>query len=150
MNFLLLALAFFLSVACTDSTAGIDFRSFYLIFINSSLLMNIFELTESRFRKQDLAGNWQQCGGINWTGATQCGPGYYCFQQNQWYSQCQPGTAGIVPSSSPTRTPPPTNPTQLSVLASCLGVTLSSKLFSPLNPGSGYASYDWLRTSELF
>ena len=98
------------------------------------------------FREQDV-GNWQQCGGINWTGGTQCGPGFYCYQQNRWYSQCQPGTGGIVPSNNPTVTPQPTNPTQLSMLASCLGTKIASQLFSPLNPGSGYASYDWLRTS---
>eukprot|EP01036_Dinobryon_divergens_P037661 gene37661-49318_t len=113
------------------------------------LILAIF-LSIAHSQAQDTAGNWQQCGGINWTGATQCGPGYYCFQQNQWYSQCRQGAAaGIVPSNSPARTPSPTSRTQLSVLASCLGTTLSSQLFSPLNPGSGYASYNWLRTSHI-
>ena len=97
--------------------------------------------------KQDV-GNFQQCGGINWTGETNCGPGFYCYQQNQWYWQCQPGVGPIAPSGSPTGIAQPTKATQLSVLTSCLGTSLTSQLYSPLNPGSGYASYDWLRTSE--
>ena len=56
--------------------------------------------TESQFEKKGTTGNWQQCGGINWTGATQCGLGYHCFKQNKWYSQCKPRTGGIVPSDA--------------------------------------------------
>ena len=101
--------------------------------------------------KVQYVGNWQQCGGINWAGAIQCGPGYYCYQQNPWYSQCQPEvrpvSGVIVPNNNPA-VPQPTNPTQLSMLASCLGTKIASQLFSPRNPGSGYASYDWLRTSK--
>ncbi|GAA5855033.1 hypothetical protein JCM8547_002352 [Rhodosporidiobolus lusitaniae] len=52
------------------------------------------------------AGQWGQCGGQGWTGATCCPSGYYCSSSpsgfyNAWYSQCIPGTA---PSSSTTST----------------------------------------------
>lgn len=34
------------------------------------------------------ASKWQQCGGANWTGATQCESGSTCTKQNDYYSQC--------------------------------------------------------------
>lgn len=34
------------------------------------------------------AGKWQQCGGSNWTGATQCASGLTCTAHNAYYSQC--------------------------------------------------------------
>ena len=35
-----------------------------------------------------LAGKWGQCGGMGWTGPTQCVSGSTCQLQNPWYSQC--------------------------------------------------------------
>ena len=35
-----------------------------------------------------LAEKWQQCGGQNWKGPTQCVAGSTCTFNNQWYSQC--------------------------------------------------------------
>ncbi|KAG8933328.1 hypothetical protein FRC02_012146 [Tulasnella sp. 418] len=40
---------------------------------------------------------WGQCGGINYTGEKVCASGSYCRYQNDWYSQCVPGTG---PTSS--------------------------------------------------
>ena len=37
------------------------------------------------------SGAYGQCGGVGWTGATTCVSGYYCFEQNDYYSQCIPG-----------------------------------------------------------
>jgi len=34
---------------------------------------------------------WAQCGGATWSGATCCPPGYSCFKQNEFFSQCCPG-----------------------------------------------------------
>ncbi|KAF7557279.1 hypothetical protein G7Z17_g759 [Cylindrodendrum hubeiense] len=34
------------------------------------------------------ASKWQQCGGANWTGATQCASGLTCTEHNAFYSQC--------------------------------------------------------------
>ncbi|KAH6892466.1 glycoside hydrolase [Thelonectria olida] len=31
---------------------------------------------------------WYQCGGANWTGATECASGLTCTKQNDYYSQC--------------------------------------------------------------
>merc|ERR1719436_1789830 len=33
-----------------------------------------------------------QCGGNNWGGPSCCEPGNFCFEQNEWYSQCVPGS----------------------------------------------------------
>jgi len=46
---------------------------------------------------------WGQCGGIGWTGPTQCVDGAYCSQLNPWYYQCLPGS-GPSTSSMPTTT----------------------------------------------
>jgi xyloglucan-specific exo-beta-1,4-glucanase len=35
-----------------------------------------------------LAQRWGQCGGLSWTGPTQCVSPYTCQKQNPWYSQC--------------------------------------------------------------
>ncbi|CEI62377.1 Endoglucanase gh5-1 [Fusarium venenatum] len=39
------------------------------------------------------SGAWAQCGGEGFSGSTSCVSGYKCTVVNQWYSQCQPGTA---------------------------------------------------------
>ncbi|OQR94599.1 endo-glucanase RCE3 [Thraustotheca clavata] len=36
---------------------------------------------------------WGQCGGKDYKGDTQCAAGNSCVQYNEYYSQCQPGTA---------------------------------------------------------
>ena len=35
----------------------------------------------------------------------------------------------------------------IALLTACLGPFLSSQLYSPSNPGSGFISYNWLKTS---
>ena len=42
---------------------------------------------------------WGQCGGQGFTGSTSCVSGSSCVFVNNWYSQCQPGSAG-APSST--------------------------------------------------
>ncbi|KAF7799321.1 hypothetical protein EIP86_010553 [Pleurotus ostreatoroseus] len=51
---------------------------------------------------------WQQCGGIGYTGETTCVSGTVCTVVNSYYSQCLPGTAPVSTStapSSPSSTP---------------------------------------------
>ncbi|KAJ2984825.1 hypothetical protein NUW54_g10366 [Trametes sanguinea] len=38
-------------------------------------------------------GEWQQCGGIGWTGETTCVAGTVCTAYNDYYSQCTPAPA---------------------------------------------------------
>ncbi|KAH8177433.1 glycosyl hydrolase family 10 domain-containing protein [Sarocladium implicatum] len=37
---------------------------------------------------------WGQCGGSGWSGSKTCVSGSVCTVQNEWYSQCIPGTGG--------------------------------------------------------
>ena len=39
---------------------------------------------------QTIVPLWGQCGGVNYIGSTNCGPGNQCFYQSEWYSQCTP------------------------------------------------------------
>lgn len=57
---------------------------------------------------------YQQCGGINWTGATTCVSGYTCRVLNDWYYQCVPGSNPPPASITPTSTAPITTRTTLS------------------------------------
>ncbi|KAG8954832.1 hypothetical protein FRC04_010314, partial [Tulasnella sp. 424] len=43
-----------------------------------------------------------QCGGITYTGSTTCAAGSTCVYQNDYYSQCLPGTATTTKTSSST------------------------------------------------
>ncbi|OBZ69541.1 hypothetical protein A0H81_10141 [Grifola frondosa] len=56
---------------------------------------------------------WDQCGGIGWTGATTCIAGTTCQILNDYYSQCLPGAASSS-SSSPTSSAPGSTPTAVS------------------------------------
>merc|ERR1719277_2765226 len=40
----------------------------------------------------DCSPAYGQCGGNNWGGPSCCEPGNFCFEQNEWYSQCVPGS----------------------------------------------------------
>lgn len=39
---------------------------------------------------------YAQCGGNGFTGATTCVSGYHCQYQNDYYSQCVPGSAAAT------------------------------------------------------
>lgn len=47
---------------------------------------------------------WGQCGGIGYTGPTQCVSGATCVKANDWYSQCQAGNAPPVTTTAPPAT----------------------------------------------
>ncbi|KAJ2899840.1 Xyloglucanase [Zalerion maritima] len=44
--------------------------------------------TSATSTSTELASHWGQCGGVSWTGPTECGDGYTCTYQNDYYSQC--------------------------------------------------------------
>ncbi|KAI0671874.1 glycoside hydrolase superfamily [Trametes maxima] len=50
---------------------------------------------------------WGQCGGIGWSGATTCVSGMVCTEINQYYSQCLPGSAAPVPTTTSPSAPSP-------------------------------------------
>ncbi|RPD82337.1 cellulase-domain-containing protein [Lentinus tigrinus ALCF2SS1-7] len=43
---------------------------------------------------------YQQCGGINFSGSTECVSGTVCTKLNDYYSQCLPGAAAPAPTGS--------------------------------------------------
>ncbi|KAK6500780.1 hypothetical protein TWF506_003543 [Arthrobotrys conoides] len=45
---------------------------------------------------------WGQCGGIGYTGPTNCAAGSYCSALNPYYSQCLPGAASTTTTSATT------------------------------------------------
>ncbi|KIM23323.1 glycoside hydrolase family 5 protein [Serendipita vermifera MAFF 305830] len=47
---------------------------------------------------------WGQCGGTGFTGSTSCDSGLKCVYLNDWYSQCQKGTAAATTTTTTTRT----------------------------------------------
>lgn len=50
------------------------------------------------------AAGYGQCGGgSNWTGETDCASGFSCQKQNDWYSQCVPGTAAAATKPAATK-----------------------------------------------
>ncbi|KAJ2922466.1 hypothetical protein H1R20_g14633, partial [Candolleomyces eurysporus] len=64
-------------------------------------------------------GPWGQCGGLNYSGSTQCDAGLTCVKLNDWYFQCQPGqnqptTPAPTTSVPTTPIPTPTTPTTTS------------------------------------
>ncbi|KAF8079251.1 CEL4a mannanase [Lyophyllum atratum] len=57
---------------------------------------------------------YAQCGGIGWTGDTTCVSGAICIKQNDYYSQCLPGSTTAPPTTAPpttTKTTTTTKPT---------------------------------------
>ncbi|KAG5732651.1 putative mannan endo-1,4-beta-mannosidase F [Termitomyces sp. T112] len=51
---------------------------------------------------------WAQCGGLNWAGDTTCVVGSVCRYQNDYYSQCLPGTAASITTTGPSSSTPTT------------------------------------------
>ncbi|KIM33174.1 carbohydrate-binding module family 1 protein [Serendipita vermifera MAFF 305830] len=47
---------------------------------------------------------WAQCGGLQYTGDTQCAPGLVCHQWNPYYYQCIPSTDASTTVKSTTTT----------------------------------------------
>ena len=45
-------------------------------------------------------GLWDQCGGVGYSGSTQCPPGSTCVKNSDWWSSCKPTNNGDISSSS--------------------------------------------------
>ncbi|KAI0803083.1 cellulose-binding beta-glucosidase [Irpex lacteus] len=56
------------------------------------------------------SGQYGQCGGIGWSGATTCISGWTCTKLNDYYSQCLPGAASSSASSSTSISSAPSSP----------------------------------------
>lgn len=59
-------------------------------------------MTAAGSASASVSGYGQCGGGSNWTGETACVSGFSCQKQNDWYSQCVPGTAAPT-KAAPTK-----------------------------------------------
>jgi len=57
-------------------------------------------MTAAGSASASVSGYGQCGGGSNWTGETSCASGFSCQKQNDWYSQCVPGTAAATKAAS--------------------------------------------------
>ncbi|KAB5540585.1 hypothetical protein GE09DRAFT_969860 [Coniochaeta sp. 2T2.1] len=84
---------------------------------------------------------WGQCGGNGWTGPTTCASGSYCSKQNDWYSQCLPGSGPAAPSTTSAATTRPTAPpTTLTTVTTATTTATGGIATCPAVPGSLGAS----------
>ncbi|CCO30091.1 hypothetical protein RSOLAG1IB_07504 [Rhizoctonia solani AG-1 IB] len=65
---------------------------------------------------------WGQCGGASWTGGTTCDAGSYCKYQNDYYSQCVPGTASSTNGGTSTTSVASTTTTSSAATATSTGL----------------------------
>ncbi|EMD41942.1 glycoside hydrolase family 5 protein [Gelatoporia subvermispora B] len=79
---------------------------------------------------------WEQCGGIGWTGGTTCVSGTVCTELNDYYSQCLPGAAPSTTAAPSPTTSAPSTPTQTSLIPRLGGVNTAGYDFSVATNGS--------------
>ncbi|KAJ7764557.1 carbohydrate-binding module family 1 protein [Mycena maculata] len=92
------------------------------------------------------AGDYGQCGGIGWTGATTCPANWTCSEINDYYSQCFPGTAttSTTTATTPTTVPSSTVGTgSTSASSTSTATTTASSGSATLAPG-----YSFVRAVE--
>ncbi|KAI1110561.1 1, 4-beta cellobiohydrolase [Nemania sp. NC0429] len=88
-------------------------KSFLIAALSTVALAVPFDgLVEER---QSCSGQWIQCGGLTWGGATCCTSGNTCVKQNDYYSQCVPNSQVTTTTTTTTTTRgPTTSPTKTS------------------------------------
>lgn len=80
---------------------------------------------------------WGQCGGIQYTGDTECVDGTICSTLNSWYAQCLPGTSTAPPTGTATPTSGPVTSTDRPP-SSTATATRPSGPTQTANPGVKY------------
>jgi len=94
----------------------------------SSALLSLAFLAGSALAQQSV---WGQCGGIGWTGPTNCASGSCCTTQNPWYAQCTPGAGCGGGGSGPTSTSTSTRTTAAQITTT---TTRTSTVATPTSP----------------
>ncbi|EKM56584.1 glycoside hydrolase family 5 protein [Phanerochaete carnosa HHB-10118-sp] len=90
------------------------------------------------------AQEWQQCGGIGFTGSTTCVSGSVCSVINDYYSQCVPGTASSASASATSSAPTPSGSAPASAgPLRFAGVNIAGFDFGCNTDGSCTASGAW-------
>ncbi|KAH9875258.1 hypothetical protein J1614_004749 [Plenodomus biglobosus] len=86
-----------------------------------------------------VVGDWQQCGGSDWSGETSCGSSAGCVKINDHYSQCQPGAAPVEPQPNLDPIPEPQS-------TATAGTPTTTTVPSSTGPGKTLQSgYYWIR-----
>ncbi|KAG9042091.1 hypothetical protein FS837_011362 [Tulasnella sp. UAMH 9824] len=91
-------------------------------------------------------GQYQQCGGINYTGATTCDGGWVCTYLNDWYSQCLPPSSTFKTTTTTTtttsiRTTTTTSSTKTTSTTTKSTTTSSANCSQATSGGSGTLQY---------
>ncbi|KAI0348700.1 beta-glucosidase [Trametopsis cervina] len=86
------------------------------------------------------AGQYQQCGGIGWTGATTCVSGWTCTKLNDYYYQCLQGATSASSSSS---TSTPSGPSSSSSSSSAPSSSSSSSSAPASSQTASNISPEW-------
>ncbi|KAG8793208.1 hypothetical protein FRC12_003498 [Ceratobasidium sp. 428] len=101
------------------------------------------------------AAMWNQCGGIGWTGSTECGAGSVCSVINPYYSQCIPSTSSSSTKApvTPTPTPTPTTTSTTTPTSICgpfrvAGALMPRTTGPPIHALDGWAKNTWLQVSK--
>ncbi|KAH7075774.1 hypothetical protein BKA63DRAFT_306713 [Paraphoma chrysanthemicola] len=80
------------------------------------------------------AGDYQQCGGVNWSGATTCGANSGCVKLNDYYSQCQPGKAPTVPQPQPSSQKPTSTAVQTTLITTNKPTSIATPTVTKATP----------------
>lgn len=95
-------------------------------------------------------GAWAQCGGRDWTGVKTCVSGYTCVVVNEWYHQCQPGSAGPTKTVATTSAKPTETGTTQPPPPWWFGINLSGAEFGHNNYSGVYGrEYIWYDKSAI-
>ena len=94
------------------------------------------------------SGAWGQCGGIGWSGPTTCISGYTCTFQNDWYSQCLPGSAPTtLKSTTSTKTTTSTSTKTTTTTTTTTAATTTTT--QPTTSATGTpGNFRWLGVDE--
>ncbi|KAG8916786.1 hypothetical protein FRC01_002869 [Tulasnella sp. 417] len=92
---------------------------------STSLFLASLSVASLGIQKASAVAVYGQCGGIGYTGSTVCDAGSTCVYQNDWYSQCLPGTATTTTTSKTTTT---TTTTKTTTGSSSTSTSIDAKI----------------------
>ncbi|KAG8942839.1 hypothetical protein FRC04_003470 [Tulasnella sp. 424] len=92
---------------------------------------------------------YEQCGGINWTGSTTCTGGCVCTYQNDWYSQCIPGSATTTTTSKTSSSSSKTSTTTITTKSSTTTTKSSTTSSASVTPPAGSPHY-WFSFGDSY
>lgn len=92
---------------------------------------------------------YEQCGGIGYSGSTNCVSGYFCTSWNPYYYQCYPGTSTSAPVSSTSTSTSRVTTTTTSSTRTTSTSTKSTSTSTKTSTSSTPTSTSFAKTSGL-